>query len=182
MGSTTPSSETLTATVNGRSLVSLSGRHEAAARVLVDTDGNEYLVLRARFSPLAAPNASRPPVEDVLWTEAGQWQHIALDEGMNIVAVGTGRRERDSFEQIKRALRSKGILAGGGEGSRTPFYDPQFETIGNQTLEAWLKYWQDTNRSPDVDENGLSREWHIGKLAKELQARGRLVVPADAGR
>jgi hypothetical protein len=174
MGSTTPSSETLTATGNGRSLVSSSGRHEAAARVLTDTDGNEYLVLRARFSALAAPNVSRPPLEDVLWTEEGQWQHIALDQGMNIVAVGTGQRERDSFEQIKRALRSKGILAGGGEGSRTPFFDSQFETVGNQTLGAWLKYWENEDRSPDVDENGRSREWHIGKLRSELRARGRL--------
>jgi hypothetical protein len=54
--------------------------------------------------------------------------------------------ERDSFEQIKRALRSKGITAGGGEGSRTKFYDPQFENVGNETLRAWLGYWKNASR------------------------------------
>jgi hypothetical protein len=177
MGSTTPSIETLKANDSGRSLVSAAGRHEAAARLLTDSDGNEYLVLRAWVGSRPAPNASRPPRPDAQWSEPGRWQHIVLDDNLDIVAVGTGKRERDSFEQIKRALRSKGITAGGGEGSRTKHYDPQFENVGSQTLLAWLAYWRNAARSQsEADETGQSREWHIGKLEAELRSRGQLAI------
>ena len=80
---------------------------------------------------------------------------------------------------IKRALRSKGITVGGGEGSRTKHYDPEFEQVGNETLKYWLAYWRDDSRSPDGDDRG-PREWHIGKIEAELRARGRLDEPGDA--
>jgi hypothetical protein len=173
MGSTTPSVETLIAAESGRRLVSSLGRHEVAAKVLTDTEGNEYLVLRAWVGSHPGPKATAG------WSEPSCWQHIVLDDDLDIVAVGTGARERDSFEMIKRALRSKGITAGGGEGSRTKHYDPEFDQVGNETLKYWLAYWRDDSRSPDGDDRG-PREWHVGKIESELRARGHLDEPDDA--
>jgi len=171
MGSMTPSVETLKAADSGRRLVSAAGRHEVAAKILSDTDSREYLVLRAWVGSHAGPKATSES-----WSEPSRWQHIVLDDELNIVAVGTGRRERDSFEMIKRALRSKGITAGGGEGSKTKHHDSRFEGVGNQTLNAWLHYWQDAARSQEeADETGVSRQWHLGKIEAELKARGQVV-------
>jgi hypothetical protein len=117
MGSTTPSVETLKAVESGRRLVSSLGRHEVAAKVFTDTEGNEYLVLRAWVGSHPGPQATAG------WAEPSRWQHIVLNDDLDIVAVGTGARERDSFEMIKRALRTKGITAGGGEASTAKHLD-----------------------------------------------------------
>lgn len=100
-----PSFETLKAAESGRRLVSQSGRHEVAAKVLTDADGDEYLVLRLWIGSHPGPSATAG------WSEPSAWQHIVVDDDLNVVATGWGKRERDSFAMTERALATKGITA-----------------------------------------------------------------------
>jgi hypothetical protein len=100
-----PTFETLKAADSGRRLVSQSGRHEVAAKVMTDDEGEAYLVLRAWVGSHPGPKSSAG------WSEPSRWQHIVLDDGLDIVATGWGKRERDSFAMAQKALAAKGIVA-----------------------------------------------------------------------
>jgi hypothetical protein len=115
------------------------------------------------------------------WSEPSRWQHLVLDDDLNLVAIGCGKRERDSFEMAKKALAAKGIKIGGGEGSRTAHHDPEYEGVGTETLKAWLRYWQNASRSQaEAEELGIPREVQIARLEAELRARGGRSGRADA--
>lgn len=109
-----PSFETLKAADNGRRLVSQSGRHEVAAKILRDEEGDEYLVLRSWVGSHPGPKSSAG------WSEPSRWQHIVLDDELNVVATGWGMRERDSFAMTQKVLAAKGIHARGEHAGSHP--------------------------------------------------------------
>lgn len=102
-----PSFETLKAADSGRRLVSKSGRYEVVAKILRDAEGEEFLVLRAWVGSHPSLSASAE------WSEPSLWQHVVLNDDLDIVATGWGKRERDSFAMVQKALKVKGVDVSG---------------------------------------------------------------------
>src|SRR5262245_55883214 len=95
--------ETLTASDSGRFLTSKAGRHEVKATVIGAESGQELLSVRIWIGSHPAPGSTSG------WSEPSWWSHVVYDDDMDIVALGHGKRERDSWAMVTRALAVKGI-------------------------------------------------------------------------
>jgi hypothetical protein len=169
--------ETLTAGDSGRFLKSKAGRHEVKATVIRAESGQELLSVRVWIASHPGPSSSAG------WSEPSRWSHTVYDDDMDIVAIGHGKRERDSWATVVRALEAKGISVRTVEDAKQPSrvrnVNPEYAGRNSQTLLYWLRYWSDETRSQDeADAIGSTRESEIAKLTEELQARG-VTIPDD---
>lgn len=163
--------ETLKSAESGRRLVSQTGRHEVAAKILTDADGDEYLVLRTW---VASPPGLHASAE---WSEPSIWSHVVFDDDLNLVATGWGMRERDSWAMVQKALTVKGIDSGSARQGRIPHVNPDYEAVGVPTLRAWLEYWTGVHAgtrslTPGSNDTVEMAPAEIAKLRKEIQERG----------
>ena len=173
----TVSFETLTAGDSERFLKSKAGRHEVKATVIRAESGQELLSVRIWIGSHPGPDSSSG------WSEPSRWSHVVYDDDMDIVAVGHGKRERDSWAMVTRVLDTKGIsvrtVQEPKQPSRVQHVNPEYAGRGNQTLIAWLRYWSNAELSQDeADAKGTTCASEAARLAAELRARGA-TVPAD---
>ena len=91
--------ETLTHDAVGRRLISGDGRFEVAAK-MITTDQGEFLSVRVWIG-------SAPTDGGDGWSEPSTWSHTIYDDDHDIVAVGFGSRERESWAAAERMLQRK---------------------------------------------------------------------------
>ena len=82
-----------------------------ACRVVMRWPRSSFETRRAPSTSFFAPGVGSYPgsKSSGQWSEPSWWQHIVLDDSLNIVATGWGKRERDSFAMAQKVLASKGI-------------------------------------------------------------------------
>lgn len=92
--------ETLKADEAGRRLKSSSGRFEVAAKLVSCDEGDVFLSVRVWIGSERRAGGNG-------WSEPSAWSHTVYDADHNIMAMGYGMRERDSWAMVERTLGKK---------------------------------------------------------------------------